>query len=431
MKRLLHDVIAVGLSKDGLKALFHTPLYANALYIMLSNVANAIFGLVFWIVAARFYSTGDIGLGTAVLSAASLLATFSGLGFGYGLIRFLKSSEKPVRLINSSFTIVASISIAAALIFVLGLGLWAPKLIFIREHAVYFASFVLFVSVGTLSALMDQSFVANRRAGFIFGRNLAFNLVRLVLIVALASILHSFGIFASWGMAVFVSLLVGMFLFLPRAQPGYRPAFVFDRKLVGGVFRFSFANYVSDVLGSATGFILPILVVNMLSAESNAYFYIAWMMGGILNMIPSAVSTSLFAEGSHEEGGMQQHVLRSIKMTMLILTPAVILLLARADKFLWLFKPEYAQNAATLMRLLTVSSIPVAINSIYCGIKRVERKLKPVIILVALNGALTIGLSYALMPRLGINGIGIAWLASQSFVTVVIGVVWLKGRLRG
>ena len=148
-------------------------------------------------------------------------------------------------------------------------------------------------------------------------------------------------------------------------------------------------------------------------------------------MIPGAIATSLFAEGSHDEGGMQQNVLRSIKMNMLILTPAVILLVALADKFLWLFKPEYAQNAATLMRLLAVSSIPVSINSIYYGIKRVERKLAPVIILVALSAALTIGLSYALMARYGINGIGIAWLVSQCCVTVVIACDWLRGRRRG
>jgi O-antigen/teichoic acid export membrane protein len=359
------------------------------------------------------------------------MTTFSSLGFGYGLIRFLKSSEKPARLINSIFTIVALVSVSVALIFVLGLGLWSPKLVFIRENAIYFAVFVLAVSAGSMSGLTDQAFVAGRRAGFILSRNMIFNLIRLVLIIALASFLHSFGIFASWGVAVLVSLLVGVLLFLPRFQPGYRPAPVFDRKLVGGMFRFSFANYVSDVFGSAPGFILPILVVNRLSAESNAYFYIAWMMGSILTMIPSAVSTSLFAEGSHDEGMMKQHVLRSIKMTMLILTPAVILLLALADKFLWLFKPEYAQNAATLMRLLAVSSIPVSINSIYYGIKRVERKLAPVIILVTLSAALTIGLSYALMARFGINGIGIAWLVSQCCVTVVIAGDWLRGRRRG
>jgi hypothetical protein len=218
-RKLGVDVFRIVTSLDRMKALWRHPLYSNALYIMSGNAANAVVGFVFWIVAARLYSTEEVGQASALLSAAALLAMLSGLGLGYGLIRFLGASQNPVTLINSSFTVVAGVSIAAVLIYVLGPGLWSPAIVSIRQNPAYLLIFALTVGVATLSALTDNVFIARRIARFVLARNVVFNLLRLVLPVALAAFLHSFGIFASWGAAVFVSLLFSLFLFLPRVEP--------------------------------------------------------------------------------------------------------------------------------------------------------------------------------------------------------------------
>jgi O-antigen/teichoic acid export membrane protein len=420
-KKLVADVFATIISMNRMKDLWHHPLYSNALYIMSANMANAVVGFVFWIVAARLYSTEEVGQGAALLSAASLLAMLSGLGFSYGLIRFLGASRNPVALINSSFVVVASVSIGAALVYILGPGLWSPAIVSIRQNPAYLLVFALAVPVAALGGLTDNVFIARRTARFVLARNLIFNLLRLVLPVVLAAFLHSFGIFASWGAAVFASLLFSLFLFLPRAQPGYRLSFSVDCKAVGNMLRFSFANYLSDTFWSAPILIVQsILVVRLLGSESNAYFAVAWAMGGVLSAIPAAASLSLLAEGSHDEGKLRQSVWQGLKMTFLVLTPAVILVLVLADKFLLMFGPEYSRNAATLLRLLAVSALPLAINSLYFGTKRVEKNMRVVILLIVLAGAITLGLSYLLMPSKGISGVGIAWLVGQSCVTLVI-----------
>lgn len=433
LKKLLYYVIAAGSSKGGLRALLHDPLYSNAIYLMLVNIVNAMVGFIFWIIAAKFYSTSDVGLATAALSATSLLSGLSSIGFGYGLIRFLKSSTNPKALINSSFTTVGIISILAALIFILGLSLWSPKLLFIRENAVYFAAFVMIIPVVTISGLADQIFVAGRRAGYIFARNLIFNVSRLVLLVALAAVFHSFGIFASWGMATLVSLLVGILLFLPRAQPGYRPSLGFNRKVLTDILHFSFMNYIGDMLGSIPGFLLPLLVLNILGADSNAYYYIACSVGGMIGMIPSAISTSLFAEGSYKEAGLNQNALRSLKVIFLLLIPVVILVLAFADKLLLLFGEggDYSQNGTNLLRLIAVTSIPGAVNAVYFTIKRVQKKTKVIVCFAAFSGVSTLVLAYILLPHVGIAGAGIASLVIQSCVMLVIVGEWLRKRHSG
>jgi O-antigen/teichoic acid export membrane protein len=428
-KKLAVDVFRIITSLDRVRALWHNPLYSNAIYIMSANVANAVVGFVFWIVAARLYSTEEVGQASALLSAAALLAMLSGLGFGYGLIRFLGSSKNPVTLINSSFAVVASVSVAAAVIFIVGPGLWSPAVVSIRHHPAHLAVFVLAVPVVALAGLMDNAFIARRIARYVLAKNLIFNVLRLVLPVVLAASLHSFGIFASWGAAVFVSLLFGMFLFLPRAQSGYRPSLSLDRRAVGETLRFSFANYLGDLFSSAPVLILQsILIVRLLGSESNAYFAIAWTVGSILSTIPASASMSLFAEGSHDEGRLGQRVRQSLKMTFLILTPAVILVMLLADKLLLVFGPQYSQNAATLLRLVAVSTFPWAVNSLYFGMKRVMREMGIVIFLIVLAGVITIGLSYWLLPREGITGVGIAWLVSQSVIASVVLIQWVMRR---
>ena len=431
LKKLAAEVFTVVTSMGGVKALLHDPLYSNAIYLMLVSIANALVGFVFWIIAARFYSTADVGLATAALSAASLLSGLSGIGFGYGMIRFLKSSTNPNTLINSSFTTVGVISVIAALIFILGLGLWSPKLIFIRENAIYFTAFVLIIPAVTISGLTDQVFVGGRKAGYVFARNIIFNISRLAFLAGFATFLHSFGIFASWGMSIAVSLLVGILLFLPRSQPGYRPSLGFNRKLLTGILHFSFMNYLSDLLGSIPSYILPLLVLNVLGAESNAYYYIALAIGGILGMIPSAISTSLFAEGSHKEERLDHNALRSIKMIFLLLIPAVILVLALADKLLLLFGGAYSQNGTNLLRLIAVASIPGAVNGVYFSIKRVQKKTKFIVGLSAFGGVATLVLSYILLPYAGIAGIGIAGLVISICTTLIVLADWLRKRRSG
>jgi O-antigen/teichoic acid export membrane protein len=431
-RKLGVDVFRIVTSLRRMKALWRDPLYSNAIYIMSAKVADAAVGLVFWIMAARIYSTEEVGQGSALLSATTLLATLSGLGFGYGLVRFIGTSRNPVALMNSSFTVAASVSIAAVLIYVFGPGLWSPAVVSIRQNPAYLLVFVVTAPVAAVTTLTDNAFIARRVARFMLARNLIFNLLRLVLPIVLAVFLHSFGLFASWSAAVFVSLLFSLFLFLPRAQPGYRFSLTLERKAVGDMFHFSFANYLSDLFWSAPILILQsIVVANRLGSESNAYLAVAWAMGSILSAIPIAVSMSLFAEGSHDEGKLGRSVWQSLKMTFLLLTPAVLLISLLAGKILLMFGAQYSQNATTLLRLLVISALPVAINSLYFGTKRVERNMRVVILLIVLAGAVTLGLSYLLMPREGIAAVGIAWLAGQCGITLVVVTQWLMQQRKG
>jgi O-antigen/teichoic acid export membrane protein len=423
LRKLRDDILAVAVSPHKVNSMLHISLYSNALYLMMANGINYIFGFVFWIVVARLYTTEVVGVASAILSVVSLLAVFSELGLGYGLIRFLKSSNYPVELINSSFTLTGVLSLVAAIIFILGLNIWSPGLNIIRQNPYYLVAFLILVPVQVLDDLTDQVMMARRQAKFIFARNFIFNILRLVFPVLLVVFFQFFGIFGSWTAATFIALLIGLYLMLPRVQPNYHPVFMVDRKILSEALHFSFLNYLGDLFWIMPGQLLPIIIINLLGAKSNAYFFIAWAMGGILTIIPVAIATSLLAEGTHDETRLKDHIQRSFRMIVLLMIPAVALVWFLADKFLMFYGGLYAENAVTLLRWLAIAAFPLSINIVYFSIKRLQKKVKPIILLNAFMAFTVILASYLLLPRLGINGVGIAWLGGQSLIALIV-MVW-------
>jgi len=162
------------------------------------------------------------------------------------------------------------------------------------------------------------------------------------------------------------------------------------------------------------------MVVNLLGAEQNAYFYIAWAIAGLLFAIPRAVSQSLFAEGSHFEDKLRESVIKSLKFTFLLLVPAVIVLILLGKWLLLLFGQSYSLNALKLLWILSLSSLPLAINHLYSSILRVKSRIKELMTIWGFMAISVLLASYLIMPATGIMGIGYAWLGAQTAVAIYV-----------
>jgi len=79
------------------------------------------------------------------------------------------------------------------------------------------------------------------------------------------------------------------------------------------------------------------------------------------------------------------------------------------------------------LRLLSVSSIPLAVNTIYITLKRLQMKIQPLLVIYGFIAAGTIAMSVALMGSIGIIGIGIAWLTMNSVIALTIILLVWKG----
>jgi O-antigen/teichoic acid export membrane protein len=404
-------------------------LYRNAIYLIIGNAFGAIIGFAFWAFAARLYTTEQVGLASAAIAAMTLLGTVSHLGMGIGIIKFLPNSGKQGNpMINSSFTISTISSIIISVLFVLGLSIWSPDLIFLKQNVVYFIGFVLFTTATALNNIGDNTLIAERRSDYTTIRTIAFNLIKLILVFLLANELKSYGILGSWGVALIISILMALFIFIPRAIHGYIPRFQFEWSVATKLIKYSIVNNIALILWMIPARTLPILVVNQLGAQSNAYFYITWTIANTIALIAYSVSMSLFAEGSNEEHTLDTKTVKSLGMVILVLIPIVAFVLIFGGKILQLFGDNYAINSTLLLNIMTVSLFPVAINQIYISTLRVKNKLMAYVILSFFVMITTLITAYFLMPIWGLTGAGIGWLAGQTIaaIWIMINRKWIK-----
>jgi len=366
--------------------------------------------------AARFYSAEDVGVATAIVSSMNLLAAFSKLGIDIGLIRFLPEIKNKEDFINSCLTTVFSVSLILSIVFVLIVDVFSPALNFLKQ-AKFLILFIIFTPSMALIQTQYNMFIGFRKAEFSFVQNVTWMLLKMV-IVPIFAFLGFFGIFLSWGFSVLLTLLLSLLYLTPQLYQ-YSPKPKFNRIVLSRIVHFSFGNYIAGIFNQLPALLLPIITLNILGAEQSAYFYIAWMIANLLFAIPLATGFSLFAEGSHEQKGLRTKALRSIALVFTLLTPALIFILLLGDVVLYLFGEEYLQ-ASLLLKILSLSSIFVSLNVLYINVKRIQKRLKPIIIVNCITSAFTIFGSLFLLPKLGISGIGVSWLVAQFTVSAFV-----------
>jgi O-antigen/teichoic acid export membrane protein len=147
------------------KQIMTDPLYRNSLFNMASTFILGGLGFVFWIIIARLYKTENVGIATTLISIMTLLSSFTILGLNVSLNRYLPKSTSKNDLINSSFVIVTFVTILASSLFLLGLPLFSPQLLFLRSNLFYGISFIAFVIFCSWNILVESIFMAFRAAG--------------------------------------------------------------------------------------------------------------------------------------------------------------------------------------------------------------------------------------------------------------------------
>jgi O-antigen/teichoic acid export membrane protein len=396
------------------------PLYSNSYFLIANTAVTVVLGFAFWIIVARFYNDADVGLASTIITCMGMLITLSSLGFDISFIRFLNKSEKPVEFINSGITITGITSVLLAIVFVLGVDIWSPAVSFINDSFIFAAAFIVFTLFLNLSSMLDSIFIAKRRAGLVLYKNTAISIFKIILPFIFVLFFRAFGIISSLGTATSIVVIIFLLIFLPKIQNAYKLKIKINPSIVREVWRYSAGNYFINILSAATTFVLTNLIVNYLSNEETAYFYIVWMISSLLFVIPIAISQSLFAEGAHFEDKLGSNVKRSYKFTFMLLVPAIIVLLLAGKWLLLIFGPGYSENGVALLRFLALSGIFIGINSIYYTILRVQNKIRQLTVICAFTTITILTGSYFLIHTSGIAGVGYIWFAVHGAISIYV-----------
>ena len=92
-----------------------TPLARASWALIATTALNAIFGLVYWVLAARLYPSEIVGEAAALISAMMFVTSIGWLGLQFVLIRFVPvAGERAGRLILSTYAIAAVVGLAVS-----------------------------------------------------------------------------------------------------------------------------------------------------------------------------------------------------------------------------------------------------------------------------------------------------------------------------
>ena len=405
-------------------------LLRNAVYIMLTTGVNSGLGYVFWLVVARSYAAEEVGIASALIAAMTVVAAVADLGTSTALIQRLPTQRSDAdwsRTLTASLTLatVAGLAIALLAAFAIVPAL-SDDLSVVDSDAPHLLLFVGGVAIWSLSVVSDYLFVAERRTENMFTRNLVFGVAKLAIVVALvlSGDDSALGIFAAWVIGCGLSLAVAYALLIPRLARRYRPALAGVGREARAMATAFAGNYFITLGYLLTTFLLPLIVVVRLSAEENAYFYVAWLLGSAFFTVTASVGSALFAEGTNEPGELKRQTRSAARISAALLAPLMAIFFAAGGPILELFGSEYAENGETLLILLTASAIPDAITGLYLARVRAEGRLVfPAVASMAMAAGTLIG-AWFLLPSMDLAGPGVAFIAAHVAGSVACLVDW-------
>ncbi|MFZ3382745.1 MAG: oligosaccharide flippase family protein [Candidatus Methanoperedens sp.] len=384
---------------------------------MATNLLNLILGFFFWIIVARYYTPDEVGTTSALLSSMSLISMISTLGFQTAFIFYLPRDRiNASRIINSCMTSSIVASLLFSFIFISGLNIWAPALNYIFKDLKIVMLFAAVTTVMTISGHISSAFIAGRRSSFHMTKEMLFGFFKIVPLQVF-SVFGAIGIFMAWGIGVMIAVIIGFF-WLSLVWKGYLPSPMLD-PIIKSMAGYSVGNYLAEIFYALPRLVLPIMIVNLVSAESTGFFYIAMMIGGLLYGIPQAISYSLLAESS--DGGELLHkVKKSIKLNAAILIPGVLFFVFFGKFVLNIFNPLYAKNASITLLILIIAGLPVSINTLFTAVRNAQKRVSSVVKINAGVAVLTFALAYPLSGSSGIEGAAFAFLAANSLAAIVV-----------
>lgn len=382
----------------------------SSLFLMASTGLTAGLGFLFWILVDRSYSPERVGLATSLINAISLISYLSLFGLNSVLIRY--QAAGPAR--NSQVTRSLLISCGGGVLFANGflvlLPWLSPKLEFIRQNPLYALLFVAFCGLAAINLLTDSVFMAARLPQYnLLVDGIVQSLSKLAMPIFLVTF-GAVGIVASTGIGYAVAVIASLIAMYWRL--GFRPDLRTDGTLLREHARYSLANYSSALLNLVPQLALPMIALQRLGSEAEAYYFMAFQVANILYAASHSIGDATFSEASHDVSRLTECLRRSARLNLIILVPTVAVVALGAHLLLELFGKAYADHAEGLLVLLALGALAVALNNWASNALRVAGAIRPLVASNVVYAVASIGFAEMTATR-GTLWIGWAWVGGN------------------
>jgi len=416
------------------------PLLRNGVMLTLASLASSVLGAAYWSVVGPglHYSTGTVGRNYSAVSMVMFLGGVSQLNLADVMVRFAPSAgRKTRRIVTRAYLASVTLALLVAVGFVLLIPWLSPGLDFLHTP-VLGAVFVVAVVTYGIFILQDGVLTGLRKPSWVLGEQMLFSVTKLVAVALLALVARGSGILLSWTAALLLALLyVNTYLFgfaIPAREREVsrmerRPSWARDAapgdvtglqlipvESTEGLVRFTAATYVGGLFWLAASTLPQVLILDTLGARDSAYFSISWVITTMLYVISTNMGSSIVVESAGDPRRLAEAVRTVLRSTGVLLLGGAAALIAAAPLVLRLFGSDYPAHATMLLRLLALSSVPNLITATALAAYRVRRRAGRVVLVYGAICVLVFGLFQVFVPRLGLAGMGLAWLVTQVLV---------------
>jgi len=381
-------------------------LFRNSIYLMLSTGVMGVFGFFFWIICTHIFTPDQIGLGTTLISAMTLISFISLLGFNTTFVRFLPNSKNRNEEINTGLTLVMGAAAVIAALYIVLIPYITPKLAIVHHNIWYSLGFVVIVALASLNSLTDSIFIAYRSTQYnLITDGFIISSTKLMLPVLFAA-LGAYGVFAASGLAVCIGMIASiLFLFF---KFGYRPRFKINTETLKEVFHYSFANYAANLINIIPTLILPIIIIDHLGAAAAGYYYLAFMIINLLYTVSGSVSQSLFAEGSYAESVLRNLIKRSTVILVAIMVPAGVVLAVCGPLVLEFLGKSYRAGGSSVIVILALAAPAVAAYNLGGVLLRIRHQMYSLLAINTIYTLVISGMTLYWVDK-GLAWVAIAW----------------------
>ncbi len=394
------------------------PLLRSAYSLMLNVVLNSAFGFVFWIAAARLFSSGAVGRDSALISAMITLSTVCQLNLSSGILRFLPIVKLDLaRAVIAAYLVTALLTALVGTLFVLLAPRVAENYRFLQQDPGIAVAYVVAATLWGVFALQDAVLTALRRATWVPIENSLFGALKIAALPLLLVLGSGHAVFIAWVVPMAMLLVPVNYLIFDRVIPnwpgrGTEPSPV-ERFGWNGLTRFLAQDYVGGIFTQAASTMLPVLIVALLGNSQSAYFYIPFTIISAFDLLFVNVAGSLTVEGAIAEARFPAHARIIVRRFRFVLIPGIVLLVAGASLILLPFGPQYVRSGAPVLRLLACASAFRALIALYVVICRIEGRASRILTLQAAIFLIVITLTVVLGKAHGIEGVALAWLITN------------------
>ncbi|WP_262365579.1 lipopolysaccharide biosynthesis protein [Gordonia sp. OPL2] len=388
--------------------------------IMTSSLATGALGFVFWTIAARGYTTAEVGRASAIISSATLLATLSNLSINSLYERFL-----PVAGARAHRLLVLGRSVIIATAAVLGVGfvLLGPRdtLFTSSTQAWLYPAFVVVLGI---FAIQDSMLIGLGRSRTVATKNITQSTIKLILVAALIPLGTGSAVVWAWVLpAAAISLWIGMTAIRDGARAMTGPSILPRRTEIVHFYAGSFAM---TAVGVVVPLVVPLVIVARLGTEMNAYFTICWLVISTAAILLNATAAPFVATASEPGTDLRHATLRFIALCGGASIVGCIALVVTAPWILSIMGPQYAAEGTDLIRLMALTLPTVAFVTIYTALARVERRLRLAVITQVVFGVVVVtGIAFS-TDRWGIIGVAYVYLAADVIIAAIVAIPGIR-----